>query len=115
MPGISHSVTKGSRIPTGMEHSALKESKLTRGLSENRKGFLEEELVGKMQRRAQIEEGKPVLCPLHSSGSLMAFNCAYPPLAGDFSIFFLGAGGGKGAGSGPLSFSDASIYPRQLI
>lgn len=62
-----------------------------------RKGFLEEELVGKIQRRAQVEQGKPVLCPLHSSDSLMSFNHAYPPLAGDSSIFFRGGGGGEGA------------------
>lgn len=78
------------RVPIGTEHSALKESKWTRN-SENRKGFLEEELVDRIQRMARIEQGKPVLCPLYSSGSLMAFNCAY--LAGNCSIFF---GGGAG-------------------
>lgn len=57
------------------------------GNFENQKGFLEEELVGRMQRRTQLEKGSH---PLHSSGSLMAFNPAYPPLAGDSSIFFLG-------------------------
>lgn len=67
--------------------------------------------MGRMQRRAQVEQGKPVLCPLHSSGSLVAFNHGYPPLAGDSSIFFL-QGWESGVGSGPLSFSDASSYQR---
>lgn len=68
--------------------------------------------MGKMQRRSQVEQGKPVLCPLHSSVSLMSLNHAYPPLAGDSSIFFLVGEGGQSAGSRPLSFSDASSYPR---
>lgn len=108
VPDISHSVTKGSGVPIGMEHSALKEFRFTQ---RTRKGFLEVEPVGRRQR-AQVEQGRPVLCPLHSFGSLMAFKRGYPPLAGDSSVFSLG---GEGVGSGPLSFSNVSSYQRQLI
>lgn len=54
VPDISHSVTKGSGVPIGMEHSALKEFRLTQRTS---KGFLEVHLWVEGKERHRLSHG----------------------------------------------------------